>query len=542
MRHIREEPVSSVTPRSSRLALALAGLVLLVIIAAGCTGGTPHATTFQLTLTLEGSGSGTIGVAAGACADSCTFAINANTTVVVAAAPSADSELEGWSGCDEVVGFECTVTVASHRTVTATLARDEGPSEGTGDLTVTFSGLPQGVSSLGHATITFPTGDEVALLESTTLRDVPVGDYKVTAHTLEVCDSVLQPVVSSGTYTVTDGGSTELDITYDSTGLSSQAFKAVIRGIHSNASEVTAYVTVTDEGPAVSVVACVRFREHGDAVNPSIREGNPKDVFVENAPVVIALTPADQSCLSDDPQNDCTIHLGGVFELEPEQLEAFRSGEYYFYVESFATDGTKLVGQIGGESGDLVPAVGGTLVVDIQGIPAEFDGFEVCILGRFDMGWISYGGGGPCVPLADAGITEFLDNYSGEYEAFINLPPGVKDVPTGLEVTGSPATVRPGTVATIGVVYEEPVALGDVAVTFTGLPAGLEGFGHATLTAAGGSDIDVLESTTLSDGITTDLTIAYGAAGPDRPWLQGGHPGHPQQRLRTGHHGACESH
>src|SRR5690606_718856 len=209
-------------------------------------------------------------------------------------------------------------------------------------------------------------------------------------------------------------------------------------------------------------------------------EGNPKDVFVETAPVVVALTPDDQSCLSDDERDDCTLYLGSVFALEPEQLEAFQNGEYYFYVESFATDGTKLVGQIGSEDGDLVPAVGGTLAVDIQGIPAEFEHFEVCIVGRFDMSWISYGGGGPCVPLADAGMTDFLDNYSGEYEAYISLPPGISDVPAGLEVTGSPATVRPGTVATIGVVYEEPAVVGDIAVTFTGLPAGLEGFGHAT--------------------------------------------------------------
>ena len=66
-----------------------------------------------------GSGDVTSDHAGIECGTDCREGFAEGTTVILEAAPSAGSTFVSWSGCDEVVGDECSVTVSADRTVTA---------------------------------------------------------------------------------------------------------------------------------------------------------------------------------------------------------------------------------------------------------------------------------------------------------------------------------------------------------------------------------------------------------------------------------------
>ena len=94
--------------------------------------------TFQLDLAIMGSGTGVVtSTPAGIiCPGTCTNGYLANTTVVLAATPSPDSTFEGWQGCDQVIGENCQVTMASAKNVTATFSIVSHP------LTVNITSIP----------------------------------------------------------------------------------------------------------------------------------------------------------------------------------------------------------------------------------------------------------------------------------------------------------------------------------------------------------------------------------------------------------------
>src|SRR5207249_4717934 len=56
------------------------------------------------------------------CGASCSARFASGTSVVLTAAPDSQSTLAGWSGCDTVLGPQCTVVLTSSKTVTATFA------------------------------------------------------------------------------------------------------------------------------------------------------------------------------------------------------------------------------------------------------------------------------------------------------------------------------------------------------------------------------------------------------------------------------------
>lgn len=79
-----------------------------------------------LLLTKTGSGSGSIRLLSGEvlCAGGCqaiALASPANPTAILVAEPAEDSLFAGWSGCDENIGRECTLTNVSTRRVSASL-------------------------------------------------------------------------------------------------------------------------------------------------------------------------------------------------------------------------------------------------------------------------------------------------------------------------------------------------------------------------------------------------------------------------------------
>src|SRR5690606_2626082 len=201
---------------TTRLGLGI-GAMLAIVLACGPR---PEPTSNVLSLVVEGTGSGSLSVGGHDCTESCDVKLSTGASHTVTATPAAGSELASWTDCDDVVGLECTVVLESDRELTATFdlitdgpgdpgdpedpgepgdpedpedpgdpgdpddpgdpedpedpGEPEDPPARTGDLVVTFSGLPTGIENLGHATITSPTGDVIGILESKSLLDLPV--------------------------------------------------------------------------------------------------------------------------------------------------------------------------------------------------------------------------------------------------------------------------------------------------------------------------------------------------------------------------------
>lgn len=459
----------------ARFLLLGLGLAALTVVLCACPGATPPLKV--LSLVIDGTGNGSLSVNGLDCTETCDVEVTSSQIHTVSATPAAGSELAVWTGCDGVTESECSVFVGADRTVTATFdliddgedpppgadpgdpndpgdPDDPDPPARTGNLAVAFSGLPSGIENLGHVRLTSSTGEVIGVLESKTLHDLPVGEYAVAALGLEVCDSTVQPLAPPDFVTITEDETTNLEIVYGGDSISTQGFRAVIRGVHSNGGEVLGYVTVTEEGEDVGVLACFRYEHSGDLDNPSVRHGNPYDVFVEDAPVVLALSPVEQDCF-ETVDFHCYLYVGGVGEFSPEQTSAFRNGEYYFYAESWNTYGVKMVAQLGSETVSPTPAVGAELKVVIGDMPPELEGFRLCLEGRFYLQEEGFYGAVCLDLIEDIGETIFSDIFPDQYEAFIERPTGQFETPPGLVVTGSPVDVASGEVGTITVSYEE---------------------------------------------------------------------------------------
>ena len=78
--------------------------------------------TFPLTVTKSGTGTGTVTSSPAGinCGAACSAIYSSGTVVTLSPLPSADSDFTGWSGCDNVSGTSCTVTINTAKTVTAT--------------------------------------------------------------------------------------------------------------------------------------------------------------------------------------------------------------------------------------------------------------------------------------------------------------------------------------------------------------------------------------------------------------------------------------
>jgi hypothetical protein len=79
---------------------------------------------FTLTAAKAGNGGGTItsNPAGISCGTACASDYVINTTVILTAAPNADSNFVGWTGCNSVNGAQCTVSMTAAKTATATFA------------------------------------------------------------------------------------------------------------------------------------------------------------------------------------------------------------------------------------------------------------------------------------------------------------------------------------------------------------------------------------------------------------------------------------
>lgn len=101
-------------------------------------------TGFTLTVTKVGNGSGTvISSPAGInCGSTCSASFTQNASVTLTANPDVNSSFSSWSGCDSVSGNQCTVTMSSNRSVTATFSLVSQPAS---NLTVSVAGFGEGL-------------------------------------------------------------------------------------------------------------------------------------------------------------------------------------------------------------------------------------------------------------------------------------------------------------------------------------------------------------------------------------------------------------
>jgi len=137
--------------------------------------------TFPLTVSKAGNGGGTVtsNPAGVNCGATCSATYVINTSVVLTAAPNADSNFTGWTGCDSVNGTACTVAITAARSATATFALKtfvlsvSKTGLGTGTVTSSPAGINCGAncsaSFIIHTTVTLtPTPGTVSIFNGWT--------------------------------------------------------------------------------------------------------------------------------------------------------------------------------------------------------------------------------------------------------------------------------------------------------------------------------------------------------------------------------------
>ncbi len=87
------------------------------------TSACPVVTSYALTVTKAGTGSGTVAGTGIACGSDCTESYASGTGVSLTATAGSGSTFSGWSGCTTVSGATCAVTMGAAKSVKATFTR-----------------------------------------------------------------------------------------------------------------------------------------------------------------------------------------------------------------------------------------------------------------------------------------------------------------------------------------------------------------------------------------------------------------------------------
>ncbi|MBL9018756.1 MAG: hypothetical protein JNL83_31510, partial [Myxococcales bacterium] len=132
---------------------------------------------FALTVTLAGTGSGTVTGPGISCGGDCTESFLYNTMVTLTAAPTASSDFGGWGGACSGMSTTCMVTMSMARSVTATFTLKtftvRVTKSGTGDGTVTGGGINCG----GTCMVTVSYGASVALAATPSIDDATASSF-----------------------------------------------------------------------------------------------------------------------------------------------------------------------------------------------------------------------------------------------------------------------------------------------------------------------------------------------------------------------------
>jgi endoglucanase len=147
-------------------ALTQSGLLVKAYISKGVT----PPTTYALTVTKSGTGSGTVTSSVGGinCGSTCSATVNSGTAVTLTAAASSGSTFAGWSGACSGSNATCSVTVSAATSVGAAFNTSGGTSyavtvtkSGTGGGTVTSSS--GGINCGSTCSASFASGATVTL-------------------------------------------------------------------------------------------------------------------------------------------------------------------------------------------------------------------------------------------------------------------------------------------------------------------------------------------------------------------------------------------
>lgn len=142
-----------------------AGACSLSMSAARSVAATFVPLTFNLTVSVSGSGTVTSSPAGINCGGTCNATYNSGTSVTLTAAPAAGFSFSGWSGACTGTGA-CVLTMSAARAVTATFA----PSTFTLNVSVSGAGsvssTPAGISCGGDCSEAYATGTSVTLSAS----------------------------------------------------------------------------------------------------------------------------------------------------------------------------------------------------------------------------------------------------------------------------------------------------------------------------------------------------------------------------------------
>ncbi|MEM5803094.1 MAG: hypothetical protein QXO57_04030 [Candidatus Aenigmatarchaeota archaeon] len=113
--------------------------------------------TYTLTVNKAGSGSGTVTGTGIDCGSDCSESFQQGAQVTLTATAASGSTFAGWQGCDSTNGNQCTVTMNSNKTVTATFntTGGGGGNQPTGDLKVNGSDGPVSVTAGQSVTVSW---------------------------------------------------------------------------------------------------------------------------------------------------------------------------------------------------------------------------------------------------------------------------------------------------------------------------------------------------------------------------------------------------
>jgi Divergent InlB B-repeat domain len=153
--------------------------------------------THNLSVQIEGTGTGTVSGGGIQCPGTCSEAIAAGTQVLLTATAGASSTFGGWSGCDSTRGSVCAVTMSSDdKMVTATFA-PAAPSTHT--LTVEIQGSGSGtvsgggISCPGTCQESVASGTQVTLTPSPASGSIFMGWTGCDASSGTIGESYYQP-------------------------------------------------------------------------------------------------------------------------------------------------------------------------------------------------------------------------------------------------------------------------------------------------------------------------------------------------------------
>ena len=169
-------------------AVARGTATISVSDAFGNTGSTTVTVRSMLPLAVvrqgDGGGSVTSAPAGISCPTTCSATFLSDSQVVLTAAPAADSNFTGWTGCDSVSGATCTVTMANARSVTAIFMLKRFT------LSVTKTGIGKGTVTSSPAGINCGTAcaSDYVINTSVTLTATPALGSVLTGWT--GCDAV----------------------------------------------------------------------------------------------------------------------------------------------------------------------------------------------------------------------------------------------------------------------------------------------------------------------------------------------------------------